>query len=143
MADAAFDAGSGGDISYGVINTSGDQIADQSNSNEVEMAGRTPAVLMAREMFYRACEFSGNFDLNKEEAIDLYQQTLQLIGAVWTVEAGNTNVSIGEKIQSTNATELQSNSLQQSPQPVSTAVDVSKAASSDDDNYSDDSSSNY
>ncbi len=99
MADAAYDQGNGADISYAFINTSSDQISGQDDANEVEMAGRTPAVLMAREMFFRACEFSGNFHLTKQEALTLYHMTLQTIGNVWATEAKNTTVNIGDSVK--------------------------------------------
>jgi hypothetical protein len=65
------------------------------------MAGRTPALLMAREMFYRTCEFSTNFGLNKKEALSLFQQTLKTVGSVWATEAQNTTVTVGDTIQDT------------------------------------------
>lgn len=107
MADAAFDEGSGGDISYALINASKDEISAVSDANEVEMAGRTPAVLMARELLFRACEFSSNFGLNKKEAMDIYNKTLDTIGNVWATEAGNTTVTVGDNIG--NASTLSQN----------------------------------
>jgi hypothetical protein len=102
MPDVAYDKGDDADINYSFINTSSDQVSAQDNSDEVEMAGRTPAILMAREMFYRTCEFSTNFNLNKQEAISLYQQTLKTIGTVWASEAQNTTVTVGDTIQDTS-----------------------------------------
>jgi predicted lipoprotein with Yx(FWY)xxD motif len=102
MPDVAYDKGDDADINYSFINTSSDQVSAQDNSDEVEMAGRTPAILMAREIFYRTCEFSTNFGLNKQEALSLYQQTLTTVGNVWASEAQNTTVTVGDTIQDTS-----------------------------------------
>ncbi len=146
MPDVAYDKGDDADINYSFINTSSDQISAQDNSDEVEMAGRTPAILMAREMFYRTCEFSTNFGLNKQEALSLYQQTLKIIGSVWATEAQNTTVTVGDTIQDTsglavNATATQAINNANSPAVISsdqTIKDASNASSSSDDYDSDD-----
>ena len=36
-------------------------------SSEAEMVGRTPTVLMSRELFFRTCEFSVNYNLSKKK----------------------------------------------------------------------------
>ncbi|MEW6994726.1 hypothetical protein AADZ84_10730 [Colwelliaceae bacterium MEBiC 14330] len=146
MPDVAYDKGDDADINYSFINTSSDQISAQDNSDEVEMAGRTPAILMAREMFYRTCEFSTNFGLNKQEALSLYQQTLKIIGSVWATEAQNTTVTVGDTIQDTsglavNATATQGINNANAPAVISsdqTIKDASNASSSSDDYDSDD-----
>ncbi len=146
MPDVAYDKGDDADINYSFINTSSDQISAQDNSDEVEMAGRTPAILMAREMFYRTCEFSTNFGLNKQEALSLYQQTLKIIGSVWATEAQNTTVTVGDTIQDTsglavNATATQAINNANAPAVISsdqTIKDASNASSSSDDYDSDD-----
>jgi len=71
------------------------------------MAGRTPAVLMTRELFYRACEFSLNFGLTKQEALDLYNKTLDAVTQVWATEAGNTTVTVGDTVQTTSGVTIQ------------------------------------
>ena len=110
MADAAYDESAGGNVSYALVSTSSDQITDQSDENEVEMAGRTPAVLITRELFYRLCEFTGNHRLSDETATKLYLQTLRTVGSVWHQEANNTNVTIGDTFQSNNALKEQADS---------------------------------
>jgi len=54
--DAAFDQGEAADISVSLVSLGGgdDAGAEEEEAEEVEMAGRTPAVLMTRELFYRA-----------------------------------------------------------------------------------------
>jgi hypothetical protein len=145
MPDVAYDKGDDADINYSFINTSSDQVSAQDNSDEVEMAGRTPAILMAREMFYRTCEFSTNFGLNKQEALSLYQQTLKTIGNVWASEAQNTTVTVGDTIQDTsglavNATDTQAINNANAPAVISSNQVIKNASNaSSNDHYPDNS----
>ena len=103
--DAAFDQGDSANVSVALIKLGGDDSGgDSQNSSEVEMAGRTPAVLIARELFYRACEFSFNFKPDKSEATAIYNKTLDIIKEGWIKEAGQTTVTVGDKV-STSANE--------------------------------------
>ena len=43
-------------------------IGDQESIGSMTMGGRSPAVLITSELLYRACEFSNNFNLDKDEA---------------------------------------------------------------------------
>jgi len=104
--DAVFSQGNAADIS--IFSTSkGDSSGEEEESEEIEMAGRTPAILMAREMFYRACEFSQNYKLDKKEAMDLYNKTLNTVSTVWATEAANTTVTVGDTVTSTGTTTFQ------------------------------------
>ena len=107
--DAAFDQSEAADFSLSLITLGGDdQAGEDTSSSEVEMAGRTPAVLMARELFYRACEFSDNYKLSKDEALTLYTKTLDSITKVWGTEAGNTTITVGDTVATTSGTTVQS-----------------------------------
>ena len=106
-ADAAFDQGDDTGITATLTGNRSDGINNQKNANDVEMAGRTPAVLMARELMFRACEFSANYNLSKDEAMKLYNDTLTTIGGVWATEAGNTTVTVGDTVNSTLGTSIQ------------------------------------
>ena len=102
--DAAFNQSEAGDISLSLVDLGdGADSGDESdNSAEVEMAGRTPTVLLSRELFFRTCEFSQNYDLTKEEALVLYNKILDTIKANWAIEARSTKVTIGDKMETTN-----------------------------------------
>ncbi len=104
--DAVFDQGETADINISLISVSGgsDAGGEGEDTQEIEMAGRTPAVLMARELFFRACEFSQNYRLTKDEALGLYKNTLDVVGRGWAKEAGQTTVTIGDKLQTTSGT---------------------------------------
>jgi hypothetical protein len=95
--DAVFTQSDAADFSFSLVQLGGDDKGDnKEQSQEVSMVGRTPGVLMARELFYRACEFSRNYELSKEEAISLYRETLKTVSNGWQVEGGNTTVRIDE-----------------------------------------------
>jgi hypothetical protein len=103
--DANFDQSQEGDFNFSLISVGGsgsnNKGGDEAESSgESEMAGRTPAVLISRELFFRTCEFSRNYQLEKNEAIDLYKATMQAVMDGWKIEAGNTKVSVGDALTS-------------------------------------------
>jgi len=106
--DAAFNQGDSTDFSFALISTGGGDDAGQQDqsSEEVEMAGRTPSVLITRELFYRLCEFSRNHELDKNEAKDLYLKTLSTVKDVWSIEAGKTSIKIGETATTNQTTNV-------------------------------------
>lgn len=107
--DAAFDQGESADVSVSLISLGGDeQGGEEEGSEEVEMAGRTPALLMTRELFYRVCEFSQNYKLDKKEAMELFNKTMDSVTEVWGTEAGNTTVTIGDTVTTTNSAVINS-----------------------------------
>lgn len=73
-----------------------DTVSGTESTTSTVMPGRTPAVLMTRELFYRACEFSRNYRLTKAEAYDLYIKTLHAAAKGWDDEVAQTTVTIGE-----------------------------------------------
>lgn len=111
-------------MSIALIKFGGDDSGgDSQNSSEVEMAGRTPTVLIARELFYRACEFSFNFKLDKTEATAIYNKTLDIIKEGWLKEAGQTTVTVGDKVTTSsneNITDTSSSVVPPTPTTSST-----------------------
>ena len=115
--DAAFDQADGGDLNVALVTTGNDQGAVSENSQELELSGRSPALLISRELMFRACEFSHNQKLTKAEALDLYKTTLSGIMNVWSVEAENTKVSVSEKTRNIEGDDGAPISLVSSPGP--------------------------
>lgn len=109
--DSAFDQKDGGNIDLSLISTGGDKSASTAeDSEEVELAGRTPTVLMTRELFFRACEFSSNYQLSKDEAKALYMKTLDGVLTNWAIEAGHTTVTIGDTVD--NQADISNNKVE-------------------------------
>ena len=72
VADALFETSESAIFSISIVsvaNTKGDSVGETDNAGEEEMMGRTPAVLLARELFYRACEFTNNAQLDQKESV--------------------------------------------------------------------------
>ena len=67
---------------------------------------------MSRELFFRACEFTQNHKLTKDEALTLYNRTLDIVEKNWAVEAGQTTVTIGDTITTTQGATIQDTSAQ-------------------------------
>ena len=72
-------------------------------SSEAEMAGRTPTVLMVRELFFRTCEFTTNWQLNKAEAVALFTKTFSTAIDLATIQATQTTVTVGDTVGSMTA----------------------------------------
>jgi hypothetical protein len=101
--DAAFDQGESAGMSIALVSqTRSESGSEDEDSDDIEMSGRTPVLLMTRELFYRACEFSANYDLDKKEALALYMKTLDTVSGAWATETGNTTVTIGDSVSSTS-----------------------------------------
>lgn len=100
-ADSAFATEDSGDINFTLVSIGGSDSEESSisdNTGEEEMAGRTPALLLTRELLYRSCELAGNYNLTKEEATKLYLSTLAVIAKGWSAEASNTTITIGDTL---------------------------------------------
>ncbi len=96
--------GFGLSLSFGGTDSSG----ESGSARESEMSGRTPAVLMARELFFRLCEFGYNQKLEASDAQALFRATLSAVQAVWQVEASNTKVTIGNTLTTSDTTQASS-----------------------------------
>ncbi|MBF0382979.1 MAG: hypothetical protein HQL69_18310 [Magnetococcales bacterium] len=102
--DAALDSGQSWSFGLSMLNFGGkDSGSDAETADEVEMEGRTPALLLSRELLYRFCEFSRNYKVTKEEAIDLYRHNLKIIEGIAHSEAEHTTITIGESLSVTDS----------------------------------------
>ena len=61
---------------------------------ETQMVGRTPAVLVSREILYRVCELTGNRSLTNEETLKLYEKSIEAIVQLASQEMANTSISL-------------------------------------------------
>lgn len=72
----------------------GSKVAINDDKTGIITGGLSPAVLIVRELFYRACEFSMNYDLTKDEALALYKTHLQLVEKVVDAQTESGSKSI-------------------------------------------------
>jgi hypothetical protein len=59
------------------VKHSGENIGESSNEGVVSLGGRDAAVLILRELTYRACELSNNINANIKESKSIYSQFLK------------------------------------------------------------------
>ena len=75
-------------VGLGGIGGGPEKVGDTHESAETGLGGRDPAVLIAREILYRACETAMNNELTPEQAIDLYKTALTAIQEVAASQTG-------------------------------------------------------
>ncbi|MFT5453335.1 MAG: hypothetical protein ACI9N9_002841 [Enterobacterales bacterium] len=80
-------------LGYSAVGLS-EGINEGASRGAVSLGGRSPAVLITREVMYRTCEMVMNLDLNKKEALDLYIHTLNLVKSVALSDTGTGTASI-------------------------------------------------
>ncbi len=56
-----------------VIGTGNEAVGEQSSSGALALGGRSPMVLIVREMMYRACELSINLNADQETTLGIYK----------------------------------------------------------------------
>lgn len=127
--DSAFDQKDEGDFDISLVSNKTDRNASADEaSEEVELAGRTPGVLITRELFFRACEFSSNYQLDKQEAKALYLKTLDGVLANWAIEAARTNVNIGDTVNNqTKISTAKEQTTAVTPTTTSTSTDAASS----------------
>jgi hypothetical protein len=100
--DAGFSQAESSDISLVTLGDKKEAGGESEQSGEIEMQGRTPSVLLTRELLYRLCEFSNNQHLTAGQSIELYKLNLEIIKSVSTAVANNTTskITISDKLTS-------------------------------------------
>ena len=119
-ADALYETSESANFSLSLVsvaNTQGDSVGETDNAGEEEMMGRTPAVLLARELFYRACELTNNAQLGSKEAVKIFNSVLKVVGQGWAKESENTRITIGDSL-STKSENAMSVKTSKSSEPV-------------------------
>ena len=107
--DTAYSQDESEGFSLSFLNFGGkDSEEDTEGSEDLPLAGRTGYLLLARELNYRICEMAINFNLSKEEYMELYKANLKVIEKVGGIEAKNskydTNMTITTGVSSTLST---------------------------------------
>lgn len=66
-------------------------LGEESTNGAVDLGGRNPAVLIARELMYRACELASNTNADAATERQIYMQFLQ---AIATISKGQTGTGV-------------------------------------------------
>jgi hypothetical protein len=63
-------------------------IGEDASTAALGLGGRSPAVLISRELLYRACELSNNLNLSRDQSLKLFQDVLAAIVKISTAQTG-------------------------------------------------------
>ena len=96
------------------------------------MLGRSPAVLDARDIMYRACELIGNLNLTPEQAIVVYTDSIKIAASILKTEAATTTI-----------TQTSTLGVQVSEDTATLPETSTENTSTSDDSASDDSTSDF
>ena len=94
--DSTFSTSKAFDFSVSLLNFGGGSPQKEhlgSSSSGAEMLGRSPAVLAARDIMYRACELIGNLNLTPEQATVVYTDSLKIAASILKTEAATTTIT--------------------------------------------------
>ena len=94
--DSTFSSSIDNDFSVSFLNFGGgspESDNSSSSSSGDEMLGRSPAVLAARDIMYRACELIGNLNLTPEQATVVYTDSLKIAASILKTEAATTTIT--------------------------------------------------
>lgn len=124
-------------ISFGA-GTIGDtaNISDGSSQGALSLGGRDPAVLIVRELMYRACELTMNLNTNKDDTIDIYMKFMSIMKEIAIAQQGNGVSPLKE-----NATPIVNIKTVNKPQSKQNKTNTSDDSSLDNTTTSDDDSS--
>jgi len=139
--DSTFSTSKDFDFSVSLLNFGGGSPEKEhsgSSSSGAEMLGRSPAVLAARDIMYRACELIGNLNLTPEQATVVYTDSLKIAASILKTEAATTTITqtstLGVQASESTATLPDTNTAN-----VSASSDSDTDDSDTDDSYTDDS----
>lgn len=63
-------------------------VSDAATQGALSLGGRNPAVLITRELMYRACELSNNLNLSAAETLKLYRDVMNVIVQLSSTQSG-------------------------------------------------------
>ena len=76
--DISIESSSGISIGASIAGKS-DMISDTSGQSGLALGGRDPAVLLTRELMYRACELTSNLNANQKTTLYIYNRFLKTV----------------------------------------------------------------
>ncbi|MEO0062276.1 MAG: hypothetical protein RLZZ08_836 [Pseudomonadota bacterium] len=130
--DATFDQDAAVSLSASLANFGSGGGGQGEGSDEAEMAGRSPALLFARELFYRTCEVAMSTKASPEEWRAMFTTAMQTSAEIMKLEAQNTRVDVKEDVDNEHSSsmELPATVMSASSAPVSTGMPSSAPSNS-------------
>jgi hypothetical protein len=87
--DVALTASAGVDLgANGGVVPLGGKVGTNASRGAVDLGGRNPAVLLAREMFYRTCELILNTNASPKAAVALFKMTMDAVERISATQTG-------------------------------------------------------
>ena len=77
----------------------GENLGEQTGRGELGLGGRSPSVLITRELLYRACELTNNLNTDEATTIEIYKMFLQSLERIVKANLGVGTQSLGSYIQ--------------------------------------------
>ena len=118
--DATFDQDAAVDLNASLASFGDGGEEEGEGSEQVEMTGRSPALLFAREVFYRTCEAAMSTNASPEEWRAMFTTALQTSAEIMKLEAQNTRIDVKEEDDNRSSSDLtaQQPSLASPPAPA-------------------------
>lgn len=101
--DATFNQDSGLDVDASLANFGQGDDGSSEGSQQSEMVGRSPALLYARELFYRTCEVALSTNASPQEWREMFSTALQTSADIMKLEAANSKIQISEQQDDQNS----------------------------------------
>lgn len=99
-----------------------EELSDTNGQSGLALGGRDPAVLLTRELMYRACELTSNLNANQKTTLYIYNRFLRTVEKSIKMQQMVGTASATDNAQSS----LQSNTLQNQKEPNTTQTSISK-----------------
>lgn len=69
-------------------------VGEDVSAGALSLGGRSPSVLISRELLYRACELSSNLNLPREQSLKLFQDVLAVIVKIAAEQTGSGTAAV-------------------------------------------------
>lgn len=69
-------------------------VGEDASTGALGLGGRSPAVLISRELLYRACELANNLNLPREQSLKLFQDVLAVIVKIAAAQTGTGTAAV-------------------------------------------------
>lgn len=148
--DVADTSSSGASIGGGTLGDTGN-IGEGTSQGALSLGGRNPAVLIVREMMYRACELSMNLNTDTNTTIEIYTKFFNAIKDITSNQTGTGTASVGEKATSvmsikddtsTSSSDSKNDSKNGNNENNTDTTDINSDTNDNDDNNSNTTNSN-
>jgi len=94
-------------------------LAEARTTGALDLGGRNPAVLIARELMYRACELASNINADPATEHQIYMQFLQAVTAISKAQTGVGSAALASEPTPPALLPTQQPALPSSTQPAS------------------------